>query len=415
MTKSPLRSATLLVLALVTMTRPVMAQELIASAAGTTASSLSATGAATSTTTAPEPEDAADAPGRDWFGQRPWGQWTTATGDWNGIRSGLRDAGIDVGITAKMDTSVAAPMPSTARGLITTTIAVDTNKLIGTRGGSLFASLQGLRGDNVSELLGVTQSVSNIDAGLIPAVSEIWYEQRFGSHVRAKAGRIDANTEFAFVEVAGDFLSASMGFSPSITLMPTYPAPPGAVMMAVEGGGIDVRGGMFDGTAGDGDWFTWDSRFAIAQVGKSWERGGAGRIAVGGWQYRPTVDNGSGTDGLFATLEQTFQIGGQDAGAFFQAGSSDPMSPIQRHAGAGLTLAGIVPGRGGDTTGFGATWIRFSPDVDSPSELVFELFHRVALTKSFGLVPDLQWVVRPGYGTASDRTVVFTVRMHIEM
>lgn len=355
-------------------------------------------------------------PPRDWFGQRPWGDWTSITGDWNGTRSDLRDAGFDIAVSAKLDTSLASSIAPSARGLVTTELTLDTSKTLHARGGTVGAQLQAGQGTDVTALLGVTQSVSNIDASVIPTVAQIWYEQPLGAHARVKAGRIDANTEFAYVDAASEFLSASMGFSPSITYMPSYPMPvSGAVAEIRPGAGVEVRGGMFDGTAGDGDWLRWDSRFAIGQVGKSWgDASGtlAGRVSAGAWRY----SSGNGDDqtgGLFVTTEQNFLLGDKAAAAFVQAGASDSRSAIQRHIGAGFTLGGLVPAREGDTTGLAATWIRMAPGSDSPTELAIELFHRIALTPAFGLVPDVQWIRRPeGSG---GRTLVFTIRLHVEL
>lgn len=401
---SALATRALLLVAFLAPARTVSAQELPLQSGASASNSLS-------TLVAPPAE-----PPRDWFGQRPWGTWTAITGDWNGTRSDLRDVGFDVAITAKLDTSLASSIAPSARGLVTTTLTLDTSKTLHARGGSLAAQLQAGHGSNVTALLGVTQSVSNIDADIIPAVAEVWYEQPFGSRVRVKAGRIDANTEFANVDAAGDFLSASMGFSPSIIYMPTYPLPvSGAMGEVTPGAGVDVRGGIFDGTAGDGDWLRWDSRFAIGQFGKNWEDASGtqhGRISAGGWRYA-SGSKSHQTGGLFATAEQTFQIGAKAAAAFLQAGTSDPRSAIQRHVGAGFTLGGLVPAREADTTGLAATWIRMAPGSDSPTELAIELFHRMALTPAFGLVPDVQWIRRPEGSTG--RTVVFTIRLHVEL
>jgi carbohydrate-selective porin OprB len=59
------------------------------------------------------------------------------------------------------------------------------------------------------------QVYSNIDAASRTTLYELWFEQKWmAGKVRIKSGKIDANSEFAVVESASDFLNSSMGFSP---------------------------------------------------------------------------------------------------------------------------------------------------------------------------------------------------------
>jgi len=94
---------------------------------------------------------------------------------------------------------------SSLRTLSGITGELDLDGLLGWSGATLFADLQWLAGDDGSEDVGDLQAYSNID---FPEdrfqVSEVWYQQVFEEqHLRLKLGKIDANSEFAFVDSGG--------------------------------------------------------------------------------------------------------------------------------------------------------------------------------------------------------------------
>lgn len=89
--------------------------------------------------------------------------------------------------------------------------------------------------------------------------------------------------------------------------------------------------------------------------------------------------------------------------------------PFQLNAGA--VYRGLIPGREEDSTIFGASYGLFSDDYASEErkagrgtpdyELVFELGHRIQLTKFAYVMPELQWIVNPaGTGRIDDALVV---------
>ena len=65
------------------------------------------------------------------------------------------------------------------------------------------------------------QAFVNNDADDFTALYELWYEQYlFDDVVRVKIGKLDANSEFAYVEHGGEFIHSSPGVSPSILSFP---------------------------------------------------------------------------------------------------------------------------------------------------------------------------------------------------
>lgn len=82
------------------------------------------------------------------------------------------------------------------------------------------------RGDNGSDVLGDFQAFSNIDEDDFDKVYEAWLSTSvFTEKLKVKLGQVDINSEFAYADNAGEFINSSMGFSPTIFVLPTYPDP----------------------------------------------------------------------------------------------------------------------------------------------------------------------------------------------
>jgi porin len=91
---------------------------------------------------------------------------------------------------------------------------------------TLYADVAMLRGDNGTLDTGAIQAYSNIDEDEFSKIYEVWIEGNYQDRsVRFKLGQIDANSEFAYVNHGAEFIHSSMGVSPSITFLATYPTP----------------------------------------------------------------------------------------------------------------------------------------------------------------------------------------------
>jgi len=98
------------------------------------------------------------------------------------------------------------------------------SKQLGWQDGRFFAVAHSHGGRDGAIYADTFQGISNIDSSNRTHLYEMWFEQNlFGKKMRIKAGKVDANTEFAFVENALDFINPSMGFSPTIVGFPTFP------------------------------------------------------------------------------------------------------------------------------------------------------------------------------------------------
>jgi carbohydrate-selective porin OprB len=378
-------------------------------------------------------------------------EWAHATDDWGGLRPALDDMGIifEASLTTDWSKNFRGGMNtegSTLRSLFNANLTFDLDRLLSWEGGTVFINFQNHNGPDASgEDVGDAQAFSNIDNDGRTQIAELWFEQVFGDGaLRIKIGKVDTNSEFAFVDNGGEFLNSSMGFSPTIFVLPTYPDPAMSVNVFVyPTERIYLGAGLYDGSANEG--VTTGTRgpktlfqdpadlFVIGEAGITWGGDGGdlpGRLAAGGWWHPGTFDRFAGgtdeeTGGFYIVFDQTLWRENPDApddeqgvGLFIQYGYADAdVSEIEHHAGGGLAWTGPIEGRDDDALGIGITTVWFS---DEPGagftddvETAYELFYKAQLLPWVSVKPDLQYITNPG-GTGLDDALVGTVRAEID-
>jgi carbohydrate-selective porin OprB len=296
-------------------------------------------------------------------------------------------------------------------------------KVFGLAGSSGLVRLKYHENDFGQTFDGAAQIYSNIDAPSRTTLYEIWFEQiLFSEKLRLKAGKIDANTEFAAVQSAGDFLNSSMGFSPTIVEFPTYPEPKLAINAFLHlRPNYRLGFGVFQ-TASKG-------MLSIIEPNHTWNLGQSehsGRASFGYWRLDGTMArlNGTlatGTQGFYTVVEQSMwhQALGQDEHrllAFFQAGWAEAqISPFTNHCGGGIVLQGPFRRRIHDSIGTAATWVHLSAQPGTggrlSGELAIEAYYKAVISQHFALVQDLQYLHEPGGMSAKRDCTLVTPRL----
>ena len=280
-----------------------------------------------------------------------------------------------------------------------------------------------------------------MDSDRFRQLSELWLEQRlFGSRLRLKLGKADANADFALVEASGELLNSSAGYSPTIQGFPSYPDPAMSVGLFAEATTwLSLGAAVYDGATHEGchgrtgsrGFATFfgapDALFYVGEVGVRFSlRGRAGRLGAGAWRHTGAFEgfegtSRRGTSGAFAVLEQRLLAepgdGGQGLDLFAQLGTSDGrFAEIDRHVSVGLSSTGALPGRGQDTAGLMLSSVTLSPHCAGASasrrESVVELFYGLRLRPWFVVKPDLQYILNPG-ATGAKHAVVGTLRVTV--
>ncbi len=381
---------------------------------------------------APESPAPAPMPPREWFGHgTAWHDWSRLTGDWGSARTSLESKGVTFAMNYTGDASALGTGRTGAnavgRALADVSVELDFERLWGQKGGKAFVQYERKSGGIGGRCLGEGQGFSNIDSDDFSALYEVWVEQQIGSKVRVKAGIIDANSEFAFVENGGEFINSSMGFTPTIALLPTYPDPHAGVVVQVQPSEhVYIGGGVFNAgpAVGVGN---FDARFSIGEAGVRWTGLGGGRLSVGYWYAggQAAAEDGArvslSTGGAYLVFDQSLWRRDERAvDMFAQFGAADDdFSRVSRHASVGVSATGLVPGRVQDVVGVAVTGVSFGqPGTCAESgagrfdEINIGAFYKVPVTPWFALKPDLQYVIHP-LGAATRPALVGTVRVEI--
>lgn len=330
-----------------------------------------------------------------------------------------------------------------SRYLLNIGLSADLEELFGWRGASAFVDFQHHDGTLGDTIVGDFQVFSNIDAPRRTQIPRAWLQTHWlDDRLRIKAGKIDANTEFAYTLSGGSFLNSSMGFSPTIFVMPTYPDPAGGLIAEWNSSDVwQARIGVFDGVGATG--VPTGSRlpttllndfkdlFTIFEVDRNWGNqadGTLGRVAVGGWYHNGDFDRfdgarQSGTAGWFAAADQWLWNEGdcethssQGIAAFAQIGGADDrVSQAKTHWGLGLTWTGALETRDRDVFGVGVSGVEFTRQggagLTASREVATEVFYQLMLPRGWNITADLQAITNPGgIGFRSD-ALVSTLRI----
>lgn len=242
--------------------------------------------------------------------QAGMGDRETATNSWFGLGDAVSEKGVTLDASWTMDESSVlsggVERRNSYRHLLDVGLSLDLESAVGWNGGELFVDFQAQRGDNGSQFVGDIQAYSNIDADGHTEVPEVWFQQSLGS-IRTKLGKVDANSEFAFVDAASEFLNSAAGISPTIFLMPTYPDPAlsaNAFFESAAGGYLGA--GLYDGAAleavptgqlwGKTAFEGPNHAFFISEVGwrRENESGDVSRLSLGIWHHNGEIPTFSG-------------------------------------------------------------------------------------------------------------------------
>lgn len=402
--------------------------------------------------------------GREWFGvpgAKPFSEWEGVAGDLGGFRNDLQDAGITIGAENVLEYSEVydggVEQQDSFRNLFTLGVELDTETAFDVPGGTFFIQYLSVTAENGGSAdAGDLQVTSNIENDRsLDVIYELWYEQvLFDDKLRIKVGKVDANSEFAYVaplqefSAAGELTNSSAGFQPTIQGFPSYPDPATSINVFItpytdENLTLSVGYGFYDGAAGV-DGVTTGSRgpssffeddlsddyFHVAEGQLAWNTLGdlpGGSLSLGGWHHTGDFDtfNGgteNGTSGVYATVQQRLTAPeGEESDhglyVFGQLGFAD--EDVAEVAGVysfGAVQVGLGDVRPADKVGVYASLADLS-DVAAAGfdedELAIEGFYRLQITPAIYLQPGLQYIVNPSGDPGVDDTVVGQVRLGI--
>ncbi|KYG66975.1 hypothetical protein AZI86_08105 [Bdellovibrio bacteriovorus] len=328
-------------------------------------------------------------------------------------------------------------------------LMVNTEKLLGWKGGSLFLYGLGDRGSSETNSptvnVGDIQGTSNIQTPSSQFILyEAWYQQMFfEDKVSLLVGMHDLNSEFYAVDSSALFFNASFGIGkemsqtgvhgPSIFSVTSL-----AARLKVEPSeNFYMQTAVFNAQAGDPNdheathirGFGDDGLLSVTEAGVLNVGGRTSKFAVGLWSYDRTFDSledasrqvASKGSYVMADVELV-----KDLAAFVKYGrASTESNAVGACLAAGIQWQHLFSDSWNDRLGLGmakaylgAEHLRLQ-EADglnmADSETTYELSYRFEVLPWLALQPDFQYVVNPSGNRDIDDAQVGTLRVEISM
>lgn len=296
----------------------------------------------------------------------------------------------------------------------------DMEALVGWNGAQVHVYGLYNNGHSISDLVGDTQAVSNIETGTSALrLYEAWVDQKIGEHVSLRAGLYDLNSEFDALDAAGLFVSSPHGigtdFAQSGQNGPSiFPSTSLAARLAVSPTeGWTVRAAVLDGVPGDP---AHQGRTTVKLghgdgallVGEIEAPLGGGKLLLGHWRYTADFDRndgngaGGGNAGTYIRAELPLvERSGRTVDAFVRLGTANGRyNMFDRFASGGLKFSGWVPGREEDEFGI-AVAAAFTSDSwraatgAASSEVAVEATYRAQVAPWLAVQPNVHYIRQP--------------------
>lgn len=262
------------------------------------------------------------------------------------------------------------------------------------------------RGDNGSEIAGDIQGFSNIDSEDFNRFFDVFLAMKLSEKSLVKFGQMDANTDFAFTEYGSEFINSSMGVSPTIQGLPTYPQPTVGIYAEYTFNSlITTRFGSYESSATHNK---FDDFFSIAELQWGYQNNSAVKLGV--WHHSGVVKDelaSQSTSDVYIVIDHYLN---ERFSVFMQWGAADPsLAEIKQHFSFGINFQGGFVAK--DTIGFGFT---LADVVEAGSEQVIELFYLYPVNDNIVIKPDLQLISSPSGDKTQDDVIALTLRFIAE-
>jgi porin len=346
---------------------------------------------------------------------------------------------------------------------------VDASALFGWSDTIAYFDALWLQGGQPSSFIGDAQGISSISAPNSVKLYEAWVQKNFADNrLSVLAGLYDLNSEFYRLQSAGLFFNSSFGIGPELAQSGVggpsiFPDTSMGMRIAFRPAeGMVVRTAVLNGVPVDRPdgsrriFAKGDGALIVAEVdildrpglatdpGKNGLQLGrqamlgeyARKVAIGGWYYTAAFDDLSemqsdgqpvrhrGSGGLYVLADQVLyedQHARKLAG-FVQAGVGDyRVDRFGAYVGMGMTVAGLIPGRGDDAFGVAVAHARNGSHYMSAqhnqnlsvtsSETAVELTYLIQVAPWLVLQPDLQYVIAPNTTPALSNALAFQLRI----
>lgn len=318
---------------------------------------------------------------------------------------------------------------TTYLGMATLQAGLDTEKSGWWNGGEAFAKLANTHGGEPSaNMIGDFQGVSNIEAGNLTWLYELWYKQTLGNFCFT-AGLQDLNCSFATCDNGCIFTNSSFGIQSSIAdNIPSPIFPLTALGFTAEWNfakDLNLKGAIFDGTPDDFennpynvDWKLSRNQgfLTIAEfdIDKSLIKDKAACYKFGFYyhQHNDTIDQEQKNRGFYFVGDQQIT---ENLYVFSQVGVSPKhLNKNNLYYSVGCRYEGLFSARPKDYVGCAVAHAGIH-DSSVGSETAIECVYQFQLNENIFIRPDVQYIINPaGTEQKLDNALVAMVRFHVE-
>jgi len=313
-------------------------------------------------------------------------------------------------------------------GLANLKAGFNTETALWWKGGEAFVNIGNTHGGEPSAyLIGDFQGVSNIEAGDLTFLYELWYRQVLGK-MSFTLGLQDLNADFATSENGALFTNSSFGIQSSIsdnTPVPIFP------LTAL---GVNVKWNIsndylaqiavFDGTPDDFKTNPYNTNWKLSkdqgylvvaefQVKKSLLKGKSGMYKLGVYfhEHNDSIALEQENGGIYLTLDQQIT---KNIFVFSQIGLSPKKINKNNHFYSfGLNCKNLFRNRPNDMLGVAVAYAGIDRNAVG-SETALELTYRFEVCKNIYIRPDIQYIINPaGTDVKLDNAFVGFIRFGV--
>ncbi len=322
---------------------------------------------------------------------------------------------------------------TTYLGLANLKAGFDTEKAGWWKNGELFLNVGNTHGGEPStKMVGDFQGVSNIEAGDLTFLYELWYRQKL-ANLTFTAGLQDLNANFAVSDNGGFFVNSSFGIHSSIAdNIPSPIFPLTALGLTAQwdiSKKVKWQAAVFDGTPDDYENNPYNTEWKLSendgmlcvtelQLISSLIKGLDGCFKAGIYyhQHNDTIAKEQENYGFYFVADQmVYSKGIREVALFSQLGLSPKDKNFNSlYCGLGVTCKGVLAKRPDDVVGFAVAYAGFH-NRPVKNETACELSYQLQLNDNIYLKPDIQYIIHPaGTEEKPDNALVGALRLGIE-
>ena len=362
---------------------------------------------------------------------------TGQAGEWLGFK---KDSGVFLGGVWAADTNYLIsggeqPRSWSWDSLLILSLGLDSEKLVGWKGGKFGIDFLRFDGDPTNQRAGSVQGYNSLP-GLPPLhrseLYQLWWRQElFDGKLILRVGKMVPTADFnnvlrpvpmqdqsLFIPSVSGLLFTPVFVNPTLLgVMPGYyNSACGVTTTFTPTENFYFSYGVYDGNIANGTQTGTRGPefngyyFNIWEAGAAWQIGNdklPGSFGVGVWHQSGQLRAGNVTESgatgayLFGSQRIWLRHPGKDnsgiTGLFqFGANNSETL-PVNQFFGSGLTAFGLVPGRSQDSTGVGMAWSWLNGNVfQRSSELMFQVYYQAHIVAATYVEPAISYIPTPG-------------------